>query len=209
MLSNPDILAESILSPASFGPAPRRHEAGATPLEPHRIVSSDSHVVEPPDLWTERIDPAFAERAPRLVPEERGDWWHADGIRLFSVHGGTEAGVRFEGQEKMRSEARFSQVRAGAFRSEAKIADMDADGVYGEVVFPTLGLNLWRLQDGALLRAIFRAYNDWLADFCKPFPNRIKGIAPIVLDDVRAGVKELERVAKIGLAGAMISVYPH
>ena len=98
--------------------------------------------------------------------------------------GATEVGVRFEGQEKMRSEARFSQVRAGAYRSEAKIADMDADGVYGEIVFPTLGLNLWRLQDGALLMAIYRAYNDWLADFCKPYPNRIKGVAPIVLDDV-------------------------
>ena len=50
--------------------------------------------------------------------------------------------------------------------------------------------------------------NDWLAEFCKPFPRRIKGIAMLNLDDVQSGVKELERCAKMGLAGAMITIYP-
>jgi predicted TIM-barrel fold metal-dependent hydrolase len=56
--------------------------------------------------------------------------------------------------------------------------------------------------------AIFRAYNDWLAEFCRTDPARLKGIAIINLDDVQDGIKELERAARLGLAGAMITEYP-
>src|SRR5262245_5362071 len=56
--------------------------------------------------------------------------------------------------------------------------------------------------------AIFRAYNDWLAEFCRRDPSRLKGIAMISLDDVQDGVRELERAARLGLSGAMITEYP-
>src|SRR6185295_11387063 len=65
-----------------------------------------------------------------------------------------------------------------------------------------------RLADGALMSAIFRAYNDWLAEFCRTDPSRLKGIAMINLDDVQDGIKELERAARMGLAGAMITELP-
>ncbi len=55
------------------------------------------------------------------------------------------------------------------------------------------------------MSAIFRAYNDWLAEFCRTDPVRLKGIAMINLDDVPDGIKELERAARLGLAGAMIT----
>src|SRR5437899_9127891 len=58
------------------------------------------------------------------------------------------------------------------------------------------------------MSAIFRAYNDWLAEFCRTDPVRLKGIAMINLDDVADGVRELERAARLGLAGAMITEYP-
>ena len=65
-----------------------------------------------------------------------------------------------------------------------------------------------RVADSELLTAIFRTYNDWLAEFCSPFPDRLKGIAMLNTDDVEVGVKELERCAKMGFAGAMITVFP-
>ena len=58
------------------------------------------------------------------------------------------------------------------------------------------------------MSAIFRAYNDWLADFCRADPARLKGIAMINLDDIPDAIKELERAARLGLAGAMITEYP-
>src|SRR6266478_4435143 len=58
------------------------------------------------------------------------------------------------------------------------------------------------------MSAIVRAYNDWLAEFCRTDPARLKGIAMINLDDVEDGIKELERPARLGLSGAMITEYP-
>ena len=55
------------------------------------------------------------------------------------------------------------------------------------------------------MSAIFRAYNDWLGEFCRTDPARLKGIAMINLDDVDDGIKELERTARLGLSGAMIT----
>src|SRR5947209_13404565 len=58
------------------------------------------------------------------------------------------------------------------------------------------------------MSAVFRAYNDWLAEFCRTDPARLKGIAMINVDDVQDGIGELERAARLGLAGAMITEYP-
>jgi predicted TIM-barrel fold metal-dependent hydrolase len=85
---------------------------------------------------------------------------------------------------------------------------MELDGVAGEVLYPSQGLFYFRVSDTALMSAIFRAYNDWLAEFCRTDPARLKGIAMINLDDVQEGIKELERAARLGLAGAMITEYP-
>ena len=51
----------------------------------YRVISSDSHVVEPPDLWSERMDPKFGDRIPRLMKEEPGDMWYVDNAALADV----------------------------------------------------------------------------------------------------------------------------
>src|SRR5260370_42495910 len=56
--------------------------------------------------------------------------------------------------------------------------------------------------------AICRGYNDWIADFGRPDPNRLKGMAMINLADGEEGIRELERAARLGLSGAMITEYP-
>lgn len=172
------------------------------------IVSSDSHVVEPPDLWTKGIEKAYRDRAPHVDYNDEGDWWVCDGLWLMSMTGGTDAGFRFESLEKMRREAKFSEVVKGGYIASEKLKDMDADGIYGEVVYPTTGLVMWRLEDSLLFDAVCRAYNTWIADFCKEDPRRIKAVAMVNTDDVSVGVAELQRAAKLGLAGAMISVNP-
>ena len=173
------------------------------------IVSSDSHVFEPPDLWTTRIDRAFRDRAPRiqrvdgvdqLVVEERQ---FVSGIGLIS-----NAGARFEAPETISSHGRFEDVHQGGYDPDQHLADMRLDGVAGEVLYPSQGLFYFKVADTLFMSAIFRAYNDWLADFCSTDRARLKGIAMINLDDVPDGVRELERAAKMGFAGAMITEYP-
>jgi predicted TIM-barrel fold metal-dependent hydrolase len=173
-----------------------------------RLISSDSHVIEPPDLWATRIAPKFRDRAPRVVQEDDGDWWIVDGRRTNSFQGGAQAGKRFEHHDELRPAARFADVRPGAYIADAFINDNEMDGVYGSVLYPTEGLQLFSVPDSELLSAIFRVYNDWIADFCRAYPGRLKGIALINVDDIPGAIEELQRVRKRGLAGAMITVYP-
>src|SRR5579864_1846501 len=100
------------------------------------VTSTDSHVVEPPDLWTSRIEARYRDRAPRLVSEEDADWWYIDDLRLSSVGAGVDAGTRFVDQRKMRLSGRFSEVRPGGYEPEARLAEMDADGIAIDVLYP-------------------------------------------------------------------------
>ena len=176
---------------------------------PALILSSDSHVFEPADLWTTRIDAAFRHRAPRIVRIEGADEIVIEADQVLSGIGLiSNAGARFEAPETISGRGRLEDVHRGGWDPEQHLADMRLDGVAGEVLYPSQGLFYFRIADPALMSAIFRAYNDWLAEFCRTDPARLKGIAMVNLDDVGDGIKELERAARLGLAGAMITEYP-
>ncbi len=173
------------------------------------VISSDSHVFEPPDLWTTRIDKAFRDRAPRM--ERVGEADHIvieDGQTLAGIGLISNAGARFEAPETISDHAKFEDVHTGGYDPDQHIVDMKIDGVSGEVLYPSQGLFYFKVQDTKLQEAIFRTYNDWLAEFCNSNPQRLKGLAMISLDDVQSGIREMERAAKMGLCGAMIAEYP-
>lgn len=177
-------------------------------MRDHPLISSDSHVIEPPTLWEERLPARFRDRGPHVVQEHDGDWWIVDGVRTNSFQGGAQTGKRFDRPEELRPAGRFADVRPGGYLPDAFIKDNDLDGVWGSVLYPTEGLLLFKVPDGELLSAVFAAYNDWVADFCRAYPTRLKGIAVINVEDVPGAIRELERTRKLGLAGALITVYP-
>ena len=176
----------------------------------YRIISSDNHVMEPPDLWTSRTEPKFRDRVPHIIRRETDgmDWWYCDSNPVVGVGPGAQAGVRFEDPEKLAMGDLQENVRPGGYIPEEHIKDMDIDGVYGSIVYPTVGGMLFNQPDSELLTYVFGLYNDWVAEFCKPISNRCMGIALINIDDVQDGIKEMERCAQMGFAGAMITVYP-
>ena len=176
---------------------------------PPLVLSSNSHVFEPPDLWQTRIDSAFRDRAPRIQRIDGADQIVVEGDQILSGIGLiSNAGARFEAPETISGQGLMEDVHLGGYDPEQHLKDMELDGVAGEVLYPSQGLFYFRLADTALMSAIFRAYNDWIADFCRTDPARLKGIAMINLDDIQDGIKELERAARLGLAGAMITEYP-
>lgn len=173
------------------------------------ILSSDSHVFEPPDLWTTRIDKALRDRAPRLQRVGEVDRIVIEDGQLFSGIGLiSNAGARFDAPETISDHGRFDDVHTGGYDPTQHLVDMGIDGVHGEVLYPSLGLSLFKVPDTTLQAAIFRTYNDWLAEFCSTDPQRLKGLAMLNLDDIQEGIRELKRAAKLGLCGAMISEYP-
>ena len=175
----------------------------------YRIISSDDHVFEPPDLWTDRIEAEFRDRAPRVVrQEDGGDWWVCDGITVMGSGGGTQPGRRFEDSEKLSMRDTLENVRPGGWDPYEHVKDMDTDGVDVSILYPSVGLLVYGVPDTELVSSIFRTYNDWLAEYCQPFPGRLKGVAMVNVDDVGAGMRELQRCARMGLVGGMITVYP-
>ena len=175
----------------------------------YRVISSDSHVFEPPDLWTSRIERKFRDRAPHIVQGEEGDQWWCDGRLVAGMVFGVNLGVRFEHPDKITDVGRFEDTPLGGYIPDEHVKDMDADGVDAGILFPSIAFKLYNsVADSELLTACFKAYNDWIGEFCNAHPDRLHGIAMLNVDDVGDGVKELERCAKLGFAGAMIPVFP-
>lgn len=168
------------------------------------IVSSDSHIIEPPDLWR-RVAPDDDE-LPRVVREDDGDWWYVAGRRTMSFLG-IQAGERFaHDPERLRTSATFEEVRDSAYDPARYLADNESDGIWGSVIYPSQGLVLYAVPESDVLSRSARIYNDWLADFCAHDPARLKGIAMLNTDDPAEAAAELRRAHARGLSGAMIPV---
>ena len=175
----------------------------------YRVISSDNHVYEPLDLWTRRTEARYRDRAPHIERLDDGsDWWICDGRKGMCIGAGAQAGRRFVEPEKLSYRDSIENIRPGGYIPDEHVKDMDADGIDMSIVYPTVSSLLYSLPDGELVTALFEPYNDWVAEFCKTFPGRLKGIGMINLEDVHSGVRELERCARLGLVGAMITVYP-
>ena len=113
-------------------------------MSSYRVISADNHVIEPEDLWAGRSPTKFRERAPHLERMEEGDWWFCDGRKVLGVTNGTQPGVRFDDPDKLTREARIEEVRPGGYIPEEHVNDMDLDGVDVSIVYPTVGLLLFR-----------------------------------------------------------------
>lgn len=171
----------------------------------HRVISADSHMTEPADLWTERLDKKFRDRAPHVIKNEGkpGFSFIAPGINPFPVAGGFASGR--SGQElKDHMSKGYEAARPSGWDPVERLKDQEIDGVQAEVLYTTLGMPLFQMDDVDLQQACFEVYNNWLSEFCSHDPKRLYGIALISLEDIGQGVKELERCATNGLRGAMI-----
>jgi len=171
------------------------------------IFSADSHTMEPADLWMQRMDRGLRDRAPRVVKnyqDKKGSFFVAEGLTPFPVGGAFAAGKDPKDLSANQSVG-YEDARPSGWDPIERLKDQDIDGVEGEVLYTTLGMFLFHLKDFELQWASFRAYNDWVADFCNHAPKRLLGLGLIATQDVTEAVKELQRIAKKGLRGAMIN----
>ena len=177
----------------------------------YQLISADSHVSEPPDLWVTRVDAAFRERAPRLVidpPGLSGAYFLYEGYAPHPIGIGLGAGKSAEELKEFLTKATYADARPGGWDPAERIKDNELDGVEADVLYTTLGFRIFWLRDPALQAECFRVYNDWLAEMCRYATDRMAGLALISLYDPQAGARELERCARIGLKGAMIWCSP-
>jgi predicted TIM-barrel fold metal-dependent hydrolase len=179
----------------------------------YNVVDADGHILEPLDLWAKYIDPKFRDRAPRIVMGENGKERlvieeHAvgDGQRGIGRIGavGARQGV-VEGDTMA-----YKDGKPGGFDPHKRIPDMDADGIDAAFLYPSLGLFAGGIHDPELAAATCRAYNRWLADYCKPYPDRLFGVAMLPMQDVDRAIAEMRFAKKeLGFKGGFLRPNPY
>ncbi len=171
----------------------------------YNCISADSHVFEPGDLWQRYTEQQYRPRAPRLVRRGDEDLIVADWGMESSPGMGASAGKK---PEDVKLRGNYDTAIKGAWDPVSRIKDMRQDGVDAEVIYPTVGMSLYRCPDAGLMMALFRAYNDWLVDFCKTDARSFVGVAAVDIQDIPAAVAEVHRAAKLGLRGVMLPAVP-
>ena len=174
-------------------------------LHYRKLISADSHVMEPPDLWWKALGSKFGDRTPRPLDEHKGE----KGSFFYSGYLGspvqrirvplsseTEAAA-YEAEEKGMSAVGYDPEVRVRFQVEA--------GIDAEVMNPTTMLGLMRNPDAPVLQACAEVFNDWMADFVSYSPQRLVGIGVIPMHDVDWAVEELTRTLNKGLKGPMIN----
>ena len=175
------------------------------------VVDMDSHVMEPPDLWLNYIEPEYRDRAIMVRTNDEGvEELVVDNKPILS---GRLAGL---GGAEHDAVAAFTDPNItymdgcpkASYDTQARVELLNDWGVDMGVVFPTIGI-LWdKPEDPALAMAYARAYNNWQWDFASPALDRILPVAQIPLYDVDLALEELRRCIKMGFKGMFLAPEP-
>lgn len=175
-----------------------------------KVMDSDMHIIEPPDLWQRYIDPAFKDQAPRGSTERVADLGLVgpDG-KPWGRNPKNVAPFRQDrrGTSFQRNQERFKPYEEMGWTGAAQLKGMDAEGIDVAVIYPSRGLFALTVPDldPKLAAAMARAYNDWLYDFCAPDRQRLLGAGMISPFDVHDAVAEARRcVTALGFRGVFL-----
>ncbi|MGH6689081.1 MAG: amidohydrolase family protein [Gammaproteobacteria bacterium] len=173
------------------------------------IIDADGHVMEPAGMWQRWIDPAFRDRAPRIVqgPDGRGRL-ATDGHLSPRADSISAAMLTVFAENTRRHVA--SALEAG-YSAESQVRALDEGGVEVSFLYPTQGLYVASVEglDPVFALAICRAYNDWLLDFCAYAPERLRPVGMLVaLHDPAAAVAEATRLADRGVRAIFVRPNP-
>ena len=162
--------------------------------------SGDSHFLEPDDLWDQSLPKHIADRMPKIIRDEQAR---------------TET-VRIDGREFTRSvpNPKVEEFYSDSFRppgardARARLIDLDNEGIWGEVVFPSVGMWNSSFQDPELLRIFVETGNDWARAEIEAHSKRFVVAYQVPMLSIEHAVKELERLANAGAMAVFLPTTP-
>lgn len=159
-----------------------------------RVLDSDMHIMEPPDLWQRYIAAEFKTMAPvgRTSENVRDLGLSFPGGEPTSQR---TSGTPHRGHNYERNQDLYREHSARGWSPEVQLEAMDVEGLDIAVLFPSRGLSVLTLPDldPRFAAAIARAYNDWMYDFCQADPARLLGAGMISVYDINDAVAEVHR----------------
>ena len=181
--------------------------AEAMELADLKVIDADSHITEPPDLWTSRVPKIMLADVPQVArhPQTGHSHWRIRDSWLLTVGHYARAGWGFYPPSAPKE---LHEVDPGSWRAADRLQRLDEYGIYGQVLYPNIiGFEapVFAKMDRALSLACTRAYNDFLIDFSSADAKRFIPIAMVPFWDIDMAVAELERARKTGHKGALFS----
>ena len=176
------------------------------------LVSVDDHVVEPPDVFVDRVPAKYADLAPKLITMPDGtEAWEYLGNLSMSV--GLNAVVGRPPADYGLEPAAFSDMRPGCYDVHQRVRDMDANGVLGSLNFPSwpgfAGRQFQMTPDKEMALALLVAYNDWhVEDWCGAYPGRFIPCGLVPVWDPALMAAEVRRLADKGCHSVTFSENP-
>lgn len=182
-----------------------------TPNPSSWINDADSHITEPPDLWTSRVSSRWGDLVPHVAwdEENKEQSWYVGDQRVFSVGGAALAGWDRPFPSRP---ATYDEAHPASYDASARLKMMDEVGIYAQVLYPNIcgfaGQSFLFLKDPELMLECVRAYNDFQVDWAGPAPDRFVPVTVIPFWDIKASVKEVERCAAKGHGGILFTGSP-
>jgi len=173
--------------------------------EGYPIIDADTHVTEPPDLWTTRLPKKYLEQAPRVVDGPVGGkaWATPDGRTMSVTILVNTAGQSPTDWELIPKDG-YDRMRKGGWDPAERIKDMNIDMVDIHLIFPSYAFMVCDSPDREAYLANVRAYNDWVAEFCSYSPDRLYGYAIMPISGVDDAIAEAKRVREMSCFKAVV-----
>jgi predicted TIM-barrel fold metal-dependent hydrolase len=176
-------------------------------LDEIRIIDADTHVVEPPDLWTSRLPAKWADRSPQVEWDQKVDQfrWKVGNVFLSAV--AAYAVATWKGPFPSHP-ATLEESDPACFEAESRLRYMDETGIFAQVLYP----NLIGFESHAFINQLgpemaldcVRVYNDFIAEFASADTRRLLPTMMLPFWDPEASVAELRRAHALGHKGILL-----
>ncbi len=195
------------------------------------IISVDDHVVEPANLWIDRLPSKYHDVGPRIKRAPMGevtfiggkltvkpgsegapaDWWRYEDLRRPLLRVDSAVGVPRD--QVTMSGITFDDMRPGSFEQKSRLEDMDVNHIEASLCFPTFprfcGQTFTEAKDKELALLCVQAYNDWMVDeWCAGTNGRLIPLIIVPLWDANLAADEVRRNAARGVRAVCFSEIP-
>lgn len=165
------------------------------------VISADSHIQEPPELYGKRLPKRFRHLVPRMETRE-------DGSVYRIVDGKTPRRVDLA-EDRVNEDDQNREFRNdpdGGRNIDTRLRDQARDGVIAEVIYPNQSLFIYNSPDPAYQLALSQAYNDWLWELVENHKTKFAPVGIVPVAQIQEAIKEVERLAKLGYKSIKIPI---
>jgi predicted TIM-barrel fold metal-dependent hydrolase len=176
-----------------------------------QVIDTDTHLVEPPDLWTSRMSSRWGDLVPHVLWDDafEEEAWFIGDQRVAPVASAAQAGWPEFPPDHPR---RWSDADPGTWDAKARLGRMDEYGIHAQVLYPNVALfnsaMLKEADDLALTLDFLQAYNDYQTEWSSVAPDRLVPVTSLPFWNLAATLEEMARCAAAGHRGIVFSQDP-